>query len=544
MCTASLDAQDVVQRIPLDLGSGALRASLPFDEPVLLVGAASATLLRVEARYRQTTTFNDAALDSAQCHQSKEEWLKPAPRPWSRPSAAADSFQILVAPLNPNVYYIFCFHHVSRLTDAQVTQFQQNAASQIDVALRTLAPDLAGGIWKEAVPLIRGTLLKALPSADSIAARKGSLLDTLTRGDDTLTSQLLQLAQLAAQHVNRIQSIQGFTSIANNTAQALNRLHGDTALEQLLSASNVVAAQANGVLIPVNDAVVIARLLNGLSPGDATALAEGRSRIVGSAVNAPSLVPDLASVWDASGLQVRLENVTATRQALARVRALVTMARISDAFGAANKAVTPTSMAGLMERVAFAEEMFDAVAGVLYTQQTLLTERTELIAAIARTATAFVVGDVALVGTSIAAFETRARWYVSADLGVAAAPGIGAAAPYFGVNFYLGAVNKRVPLRLRDGWTKRVAVTIGLTTSSLARTGRRTDLFGTQTGLLGLGLRVTDAIRFGAGGAIFRAVDPDPVSNREKLGWSPFGSASFDWDAKAALGKIGDILFR
>lgn len=544
MCTGALHAQDVVQRIPLDLGSGALRASLPFDEPVLLVGTASPTLLRVDAQYRQASTFDDAGLDTAECHPSEKQWDKPAPRPWIRPSAAADSFQVLVAPLDPNVYYVFCFHHVSRLTDAQVLQFQETAAGQLDVALRALAPGITDGIWKDAIPPIRGTLLKALPSADSIAIRKGSLLDTSARGDDTLTSQLLQLAQLASYHRNRSQAIRGFTSTANSTSTALHRLSGDTTLGQLLRAYDVAAAKASAVLAPLSDAVIIARLLYGLSEGDATALAEGRSRIAGAAVVAPSVVSDLSVVWDAGSLQGRLENIAATRQALSRVRALVTMAGTNDTFRTALGAKTLKDVAALMATIGAAEELFDATAGALYNQQRLLSDRTQLIATIARTATAYVVGDVTLVGTSIAAFETRARWYVSADVGVAAAPGIGAAAPYFGVNFYPGAVNKRVPLRLRDGWKKRVALTVGLTTSSLARTGRRTDLFGSQSGLFGLGLRVTDAIRFGAGGAIFREVDPNPVTSRERLGWSPFGSASFDWDAKAALGKVGDILFR
>ena len=56
-------------------------------------------------------------------------------------------------------------------------------------------------------------------------------------------------------------------------------------------------------------------------------------------------------------------------------------------------------------------------------------------------------------------------------------------------------------------------------------------------------LPIADAVRIGTGVVAFRRFDPNSLIDHAQLVATPYLSAAFDWDAKAALGKVGDLLF-
>jgi hypothetical protein len=145
-------------------------------------------------------------------------------------------------------------------------------------------------------------------------------------------------------------------------------------------------------------------------------------------------------------------------------------------------------------------------------------------------------------GSSVGDFDTNSSWYVSADPGLAWAPGIEKIVPYTGTNIYFRPVNRDTPLRLRSSFGRRFALSIGLTLGSVSEAGKRGDLFGSQALLVGFGYRITDAIRVSGGGLVFQKEDPNPLISHKRLGAVPYFSMSFDWDVKKLTSVLSGIL--
>jgi len=115
------------------------------------------------------------------------------------------------------------------------------------------------------------------------------------------------------------------------------------------------------------------------------------------------------------------------------------------------------------------------------------------------------------------------------------------AVPYVGSNIYFRPVNRDAPLRSRGGFLRRFSVNLGVSTNSVARSGRRTDLFGSQSVIAGAGYRLTDIFRVGAGAVVFRAEDPNPLLSRKRLAVSPYAALSFDFSLAKTFKGIGNL---
>lgn len=152
-------------------------------------------------------------------------------------------------------------------------------------------------------------------------------------------------------------------------------------------------------------------------------------------------------------------------------------------------------------------------------------------------------------GNSIGNFQTRSKYYFSADLGVAILPAINKASPYFGTNLYFAPVNKEKPLKwtrpfslCREEWWRnfgrRASILIGLTTTSLGKSEERTNLFSTFNLLTGAGIRVADAIRVNGGVVWYEKNNPNPLIQTSIISASPFVSLSFDVDVRTVFNKL------
>ncbi|QKJ32819.1 hypothetical protein HQ865_24705 [Mucilaginibacter mali] len=137
-------------------------------------------------------------------------------------------------------------------------------------------------------------------------------------------------------------------------------------------------------------------------------------------------------------------------------------------------------------------------------------------------------------------FQTRANWYVSADLGVALIPDLGLLTPYMGTNIYLRPVNKRHPLK---SWQldERFSFLVGVSVTSLAKTGYRSDLLGGTFNLItGAGLRIADFVRLNGGVAWYGQHASNPLNSNQAIGCSYFVSFSFDIDVKTVFSTLFD----
>ncbi len=133
---------------------------------------------------------------------------------------------------------------------------------------------------------------------------------------------------------------------------------------------------------------------------------------------------------------------------------------------------------------------------------------------------------------SIAEGRTSQKNYVSLDAGVLYAGDIGIGALYVGSNIYFRPVNKDAPLSAVSSVGRRLAVTVGLTISSVAddEKGTRSDLFWNQSLVLGAGYRITSSVRGGGGALVFRESDPNPLVTRKSAAVTWYASFSFDLD--------------
>jgi hypothetical protein len=144
-------------------------------------------------------------------------------------------------------------------------------------------------------------------------------------------------------------------------------------------------------------------------------------------------------------------------------------------------------------------------------------------------------------GTATTADGRTARnSYVSADAGLLFAGDIGIGALYVGSNIYFRPVNKDAALSEASSIGRRLALTVGITLSSVADENNRTrsDLFWNQSLVLGAGYRITSSIRGGGGALVLRESDPNPLITRKSAAITWYASFSFDLDVAKGLAGL------
>ena len=139
--------------------------------------------------------------------------------------------------------------------------------------------------------------------------------------------------------------------------------------------------------------------------------------------------------------------------------------------------------------------------------------------------------------TTLANLETRRRWYLSMDTGIAVGPTIDEVFPYIGTNMYFRPINTEAP---PGPFLTRFSVLYGVTwTDNLVKEGERQPLYGESAMLLfGVGLRLTDVLRLGGGAIVIKSENPDPTIDRTRLRLTPFVALSADIDLAGVLGKM------
>lgn len=140
--------------------------------------------------------------------------------------------------------------------------------------------------------------------------------------------------------------------------------------------------------------------------------------------------------------------------------------------------------------------------------------------------------------STVAEYQTRATWYVGADLGAALAWDLEEAFAYGGANIYFRPVNKKAHLSW-DDWQKnqrwaefrkRFSIMLGLPRDEITMENAEPLIQGRPV-LVGAGLRLSDFLRFTfAGALVFKEKDPNPLVDDKRLAWSPFVGLSIDWN--------------
>jgi hypothetical protein len=141
--------------------------------------------------------------------------------------------------------------------------------------------------------------------------------------------------------------------------------------------------------------------------------------------------------------------------------------------------------------------------------------------------------------TKFADGRTPEKNYFSLDVGVLFAGDISVGALYVGTNIYFRPINKDAPLNALTSFGRRLAVTVGVTVSSVSDENNRTrsDLFWNQSLVLGAGYRLTSSLRGGGGVLVFRQSDPNPLVTHQTAAATWYASFSVDLDVLRGIAR-------
>ncbi len=574
-CASTAASADGFYDVTVDLDAGSFDKALDFDRPIRICGALPPGAERVEVQYAMTRK-SPVIADPRRCvvRQAGGEVAPLLPAPdqsiQALVNAKGGEFFALVPALDPNRFYVFCFAYEQPVGAEEAERFAQAARAVLDAGLaevesanidaaqaqqiadrlleRLLAAAGASRVL-EAPPLFRGGA-----AAATALAEPGTPVAVPSAGGATVDLNTLVVAVLQPQR-RRVQIVHGdslaqtetFASRQLRFNNQLDALRGDPALGELVTALDAAAAtdpNVRGFLSPAFDrALAVARL------GD-----EAAGRVALGQASGDAAGENLLTSLDPQVADLAAANYGRTRDDLRALGGLLgqllgadpplplaaslseaTRAKLAALAAAGGPIETAASTAftleGLANRIGHALRDRAGALDRLQEAITLLSREVKVAA-----------------GSSTIAYATLSAVYISADAGLAYIPEIDEAAKYIGTNVYLRPINKDVPLSQADSFLHRFALTVGLTMDSIAdddaagNPRTRDDLFGSQSLLLGAGLRFNRVIRVGAGALVFKEQDPNPLRDDPSVAVSPYVTFSFDLNvAKAFQGGFGDL---
>lgn len=139
-------------------------------------------------------------------------------------------------------------------------------------------------------------------------------------------------------------------------------------------------------------------------------------------------------------------------------------------------------------------------------------------------------------------YTERATAYISADVGTVFprfSSGNWGASLFVGVNFSFSPVDKDIPLSEDGGFGKRFSIIAGLTITEFRDNAQSvTGVAGGQAALFGVGYRISDYLRLGAGGVLFRQTHPNPAIDSKSLKVAPYVAVSVDSDIAGLIKNL------
>jgi hypothetical protein len=557
--------------VAVNVNAGTFNQVLPFDVPIRLCGQATADTT-VDVIY--AVGCAPPSMSRETCRQLAKQPLTTAPVEiggsacrngqvlYGRANPATldgTTFRAVVPRLQAERAYAFCFRLERPISADEAAIFAVKARATLDTRLGA----------------IHSGDLSAEQSSDLRASLRDDLLELIGSDDEEITSNTLfdpalPQAQVSGQFNQRVRlvlepqlRIDGVLSGGGGTSYATLQLQ----LRQALDGVRTSAALQRFVQLLDQAAVSNVNLATLLANEYRDELALARLTDDEAARAALGLDPattdgqDLAQTTDPVAAAQIADRYQQLSETLSNPdpRQLGLDELIQDALGNGMTApyvkdLTADERAALTALgqgpIARGAGIAFVLAGQAKTVSGSLTARAkaldDLTATVQLATTAFQLAS----STTVGNFQTSQANYISADGGLMMAPEIDELVPYIGTNIYLRPVNKDAPLRslgtFGQTFSRRFAITLGLTTSSVAETEGnvtlRDNLFGSQSLVLGAGLRITDMIRIGTGALVFREDDPSPLINELSVSATYYFSVSFDLDVASTFrGGFGRI---
>ncbi|WP_439642630.1 hypothetical protein [Gemmatimonas sp.] len=497
---------------------------------------------------------------------------------WTRePQDSTRTFALSVAPLAPNVRYVFCTETTRLLDKEELKALRAEIAGVMTERILTFVTR-EQSLDIEALARLQSALVGSLQrragrtyqfaSPDAFLARLDRATEddsTRTRRDSIMSAVLARAIAPGEERLAILKTLNRDPSPAVTALFAFDGKHQGTLA--MLAGRAFQEPRTRDERERINDARVrfvrarqLAATLLNLGTGPVRENRRGQyERVANGAIPLERLAPsaaneDWVTVTTAEAVAARIANIDSTLSALRDLRELAIAVYTASPDSPFRAGVALRDVEDL--HAAIGQASLELVA-----QRNEITrlghELTRLRAQAADVASTIVVADkveLVVIGSTEADYVSTAQRYISADLGFVHAFRIGKdrldrprgvaplVVPYIAANFYLRPVNKRARLASCDGfcWSRRLALTIGLTTNSIKRTGVRDDLFGSQSAVVAAGIRLTDYLRVTGGGLVFKSFESNGA---ERLSIAPAVSLSMDWDLRGTLGTAFGNLF-
>jgi|GEM_PF-3334770 len=548
--------------VMVDLSGRLFDQTLPFDVPFTIHGAVPADTVTVKVDYighRRPFTVDECdrgAPPSCQptCTEDSDgvfacRWQPPGGAIlWRRelppPSGDTVTFRVPVPPLDASSYYSVRFRIEGPLSDEALQAFQTRAQAALGELLAEIPNDDATTADNERLRQVMVRELQAV-SGPGLQIAGETLFDLAVAYDDLPDSAVLDFNQLVGdvlQAQGRVKSNLIQRSLQQPQLEAnLATIAGSASLDELIRALRAEGAPPTPTATSGLIQELMSRHADALALADLTA-DERANLALGLAADAtdpkPTLTEDATPATATTFTAGYRQTTSRLRQLQEWLRSLVTGGNrgLLDQAVAASDTLTDqnvTHLQSLLGTLDAARQRSFALANFASQVGTALEARATAVASLSQTVRARARSSAIQVNAStVSSFKTQQKWYISADFGFAYGPDVDKVVPYVGTNIYLQPVNKNAPLSVRGGFLRRFAFTLGLTVKSLADSSpqTRSDLWDSNSLLVGVGYRITDSGRLGVGALVFNEQDPNPLIDEESVTVSPYLSLSFDVD--------------
>ncbi len=554
---------DPGSRRALQIERGRFLEPLPFDVQFYLFGDATPDLVSVGGRLTYLTkNVRDCTValppPNAPAPPRGQPALPPIRRiPESLPfdEGGKRQFELSVDALDPNKEYCFEFTLRYRLDAAEIrvlvaeaTDFSLRSVTRVDQLAEDRAYD---GFRRQVVAAVesaarRKSLEKGLTIVPEYPA--DSFFNTNIAAQDISLPFRRQFSRTLQGQGSKELAIQSFGEATGPARDAANAFVNDPSLKLMLQQ---VTAQAGDQSVRLR----LTGLEQALSLPNRT-LAQVRAAPFGLTGTEAAPV-ELAAIWAPEGVADRLRNLDARIREYEQLRDLARSLagnpslRASAGLAKAPNALMPAQLNAVAQLADDAAEQFGAARDVLENLQGSLADRQAAITTMAEQVSGEIARAVRFSGNTIADWETRAKQYISLDVGLASSQPIDSTFFYLGTNIYTGPVNKKAPLPWSDqSFRKRFAVMAGIpmnpfeedqTTNQFANAPQTLEgVIGDRPLLVGAGWRLTDVIRFTGGIVMFRVKDANPlVDATPTRHYTWFLAFSTDWDLKGLFTSLG-----
>lgn len=529
--------------VPINLKSGTIQKTLPFDVHFYLTGELDNGVKSMEGRSVGFKTVKTCKPELARlkkdcskltasivdCNPAEEAAL-------TKEISGKMSFEILVPPLQPNRYYCFEISWLSEIKDpAQIDRFRKALHLKVAEVLNQEKWVIVeegfprGFDNRKILEELHGKLIAAanasLDEGQVLDAEPGSFFHEETSLDEIERAVGELIAQINNRQVGRVSALGRLRGAATKASDGLSDLSK--------SPEWIVAAQAlrdhasqPRVELALKDRQASLELIG--PSVDPVALSQGRKK------------PE-DQIWDAGDINLAptikrlgdLKAIASDLRTSANLRQAAELDQQGSAFFQKLEDLVDSAFA------AFDQDLQNAVRNL--TEE--LAARSLLLDRLEASVNALLLQVAGLRASTVAEYETRATWYMSADLGTALAPDLEEVFTYTGANIYFRPVNKKAHLRWADLWTpgqrwtdfrRRFSVTLGRPQDDIEAKNIEPLIQG-KPALVAAGFRVTDYVRLNVGALVFKEKNPNPLVDTERLVWNWLTGLSIDWNIAGTM---------